>query len=207
MNKDFLYEVETRFAFSDEQETIKYLPFLKDSLDYEIYWTTRTYGMELFLNDRILRFSDVYAENRKKRYFIGHKEPDIGSFCNIRSEIDEEITDGLKNSIILNKIGIPNQPVTPVNIAEVFESKGFTSFMSFSGRSKIGKSKEYGLSLKLMYCNILQYPLLLEIEKTAKTMEEALECEKQIIDFVNIYKLKDRVVKQEPPTLLLNTIS
>ena len=91
LNESFSYRVETRFTFASKHEAIRALPFLEYSLHYEVSWATTTYGKVLFAADRLLRISNVVNNNRTS-YFIGFKEPDVGEFCNIRLEIDEEIT-------------------------------------------------------------------------------------------------------------------
>ena len=50
---------------------------------------------------------------------------------------------------------------------------------------------------------VLKYPLLLEIEKSAETLEEAFRQELELKNFITEYKLEDRIVKEEPPVLLL----
>jgi hypothetical protein len=53
-----------------------------------------------------------------------------------------------------------------------------------------------------MVCPVLQWPLLLEVEKTAHNLTEAVELEQDLLDFTKQYGLTDRVVRDEPPTLL-----
>jgi adenylate cyclase class IV len=96
MNDFLLYEVETRFAFNSQEEAVIALPFLIYSLKDEVIWETRIYGIDLFKTDKLLRTSDVQCNNKVK-HFLSFKEPDVGRFCNIRLEIDEEITSGLED--------------------------------------------------------------------------------------------------------------
>lgn len=78
--------------------------------------------------------------------------------------------------------------------------------MSFTGNNLTGHYDKYQLDLKLLHCPILRYPLLLEIEKSAKTLEEAFIKEQQLKDFLTEYKLQDRALKEEPTTLLYETL-
>jgi hypothetical protein len=57
-----------------------------------------------------------------------------------------------------------------------------------------------------MKCSSLKYPLLLEIEKSAETLEHAYRQELDLRDFITEYKLESRIVKEEPPNLLRTDI-
>ncbi|MBU5677077.1 hypothetical protein KQI88_11710 [Alkaliphilus sp. MSJ-5] len=74
--------------------------------------------------------------------------------------------------------------------------------MSLSGTNITGHHEKLQIDFKLMKCSILKYPLLLEIEKSAETIEEALRQELVLEDFITKYKLESRIIKEEPPTLL-----
>ena len=50
--------------------------------------------------------------------------------------------------------------------------------------------------------NELKYPLLLEIEKLANNIEEAIELEGVLKKFIDKYNLNNRVIKAEPLYLL-----
>ena len=82
---------------------------------------------------------------------------------------------------------------------------GHPRFGSFAGRSLLGVYAPLGLHLKLMYCEALRWPLLLEIEKSAATWEQALVEETALFSFVETYGLRERCVRDEPPALLLET--
>ena len=198
---DFSFEVETRFAFKNKYEAMKALPFLKECLNHEIEWTTKTFGPQLFESDILLRVSSVKSKNNCK-YYIGYKEKDMGSFCNIRLELDEDMTNGLKNSKILYKLGIHDEHISIDNIENILIKNGYKDFMYFEGKSMLGRHLKHDLSLKLMECEYIKYPLLLEIEKKAYSPEEAVVLEDEIRSFVRLFKLTDKVIREEPPLLL-----
>jgi hypothetical protein len=77
--------------------------------------------------------------------------------------------------------------------------------MSFRGNDLFGYYKPLDISLKLLMCRSLKWPILLEIEKTAKTSEETLIKEADLRDFCDRFNLHDRLVREEPPTLLYET--
>jgi hypothetical protein len=74
--------------------------------------------------------------------------------------------------------------------------------MSFRGYDLFGDYQPLDVSLKLLNCNALKWPILLEIEKTAKTREDALIKEAELRDFCDRFGLHDPLVRDEPPTLL-----
>lgn len=205
MDNNFLYEVETRVFFDSHNEAYDLIPFLKDSLKNEIEWETRMYGLDLFKSGELLRVSDVYS-NKIKKVFLGYKDRDIGKLCNIRVEQDEEITEGIQDSVILNNICKKSIILYPNNVNQILESMGYLQFMAFTGVSLTGKYEELGLSLKLMECPTLEYPLLLEIEKIERTYEDALNAEIELCSFINKNGLQKRVIRKEPPTLLYEKI-
>ena len=98
------YEVETRFQFTDKNEAYRVLPFLKSSLKLEIRWVTYFYGIDIFKAGGVLRMSKVFGYN-DIRHFLTWKGPDTGSFADIRQELGEEITNGIKESDILKHLG------------------------------------------------------------------------------------------------------
>ena len=202
-----VYEVETRVYFKSFDEAFEKLPFLKEDLNRKIEWTTDTYGEDIFKTDILLRASEVIDSDGTKRYFLGYKEKDLGSFCNIRAEYDEEISEELKMSTTLKALTGKDIKVNVENIASTLGSLGHKKFMSFSGDNITGRNEELNLALKLMHCEALKYPVLLELEKSASTYEEALKEEKEIKAIVENLGLLDRVVRKEPPTLLYDTLS
>lgn len=205
MEKKRLYEVETRVYFSSQEEAFHALPFLRDCLINKVEWKTSMYGLELFNSDKILRTSSTKI-NGVTRYFIGYKEEDLGKFYNIRRELDEEITSGSSNSYILELLNGRAQEVTRENAGQIFESLGHEEFMSFTGHNLTGYYEKLQLELKLLFCSVLRYPLFLEIEKSAETLEEAFNKERELKDFLYEYKLLDRALKEEPTTLLYETL-
>jgi adenylate cyclase class IV len=201
MTKETVYEVETRVYFKSFEEAFKKLPFLKKDLTRKLDWTTETYGSELFKTDILLRASEVISEGTKK-YYLGYKEKDLGGFCNIRAELDEEITEEMKVSTTLKALTGKDISVNIDTINSALSDHGYEKFMSFSGDNVTGTNQELGLALKLMHCETLEFPVLLELEKSAYTYEEALKAEGDIKSILETLDLLDRVVRKEPPTLL-----
>ena len=196
-----LYEIETRVYFNSEDEVFNTLPFLHKCLKKKTEFGTKMYDLELFNSGKILRVSNV-KDNNTIRSYLGYKESDIGNIFNIRNEIDEEITYGINESFILNLIKGIKKEVNARNINGLLESLGHEQFMSLSGTNITGHHEKLQIDFKLMKCSILKYPLLLEIEKSAETIEEALRQELVLEDFITKYKLESRIIKEEPPTLL-----
>lgn len=205
MNNNDTYEVETRVYFDSDKEAFKLLPFLKGDLKREAIWVTNTYGLDLFKSGSLLRASEVNS-NGQMRAYIGYKQPDTGTFCNIRIELDEEITDGLQHSAVLKAINAEDVSIDPGNVDEVLASLGYAKFMTFNGNNLTGYNEEYGVALKLMHCDILEYPIMLEIEKSAGSAEEALKAEEELKELVSRLGLSGRVVRKEPPTLLYEAL-
>lgn len=205
MEKKRLYEVETRVYFNSPEEAYNLLPFLKECLVKKSEWETSMYGLELFKSDNILRTSSTRVDG-ETRYYLGYKEEDLGRFYNIRKELDEEITSGINDSYILELLKGSRQEVTRDNAGQVLESLGHKKFMSFTGNNLTGHYEKLQLDLKLLHCSILRYPLLLEIEKSAETLEEAFNKEQELQDFLTDYKLQDRALKEEPTTLLFEIL-
>lgn len=195
-----LYEIETRVYFNSQEEAFNTLPFLYDCLKKKVEFETRMYGVELFNSGKILRVSDVKDNNTTKVY-LGYKERDIGKIYNIRNEIDEEITYGINDSFILEFLGRMKKTVNSRNIYQILNSLGHQQFMSLIGTNITGHYKKLQIDFKLMNCSSLKYPILLEIEKSAETLDEAFRQELKLTDFIHEYKLERRVVKEEPPSL------
>ena len=205
-NLQLSYEVEIRLRFDNYDDACEKLPFLDKSLRAADWWDTGMYGLDLFRSDQMLRIGDlVFEENHKKRY-LGWKGPDIGDFANIRSEIDEDITDGVENSVVLAKIGGDRKFLTSDGIIEELNRLGHEEFMSFSGKNTLGRYKSLDIGIKLMSCSQLKYPLMVEIEKIASTEEEARQCEKQLTEISSEWDLLDRLIKEEPTHLLYESI-
>lgn len=200
-----IYEVETRFHFADKEEAYKIFPFLKSSLDLEVDWKTVHYGLELFKEDIIIRVTHGRGNN-KELVSLAYKEADIGDRFNIRKEYSELITDGIEESEILKILGGASSFETSAAVEEELKRLGYSKFMSFKGHSLLGTYEPLDLDFKLMYCESLEYPLLLEVEKEAETIEEARDKEEDILNFMTEYDLSDKLVKKEPPTLLYESV-
>lgn len=100
------YEVETRFFFDDKEKIFEVFHQLKDITFTKLNWNTFILNKDLFLSDRQLRISEVFIKDKIFKY-LGFKDREIGSFCNIRKEIDEQIIElnsFFKSSKIINKI-------------------------------------------------------------------------------------------------------
>jgi adenylate cyclase class IV len=205
MEKKRLYEVETRVYFNSQEEAFERLPFLKDCLTTKVEWETSMYGLEIYNSGKLLRISEVTVSGNTRAYW-GYKEEDLGKFYNIRKELDEEITHGIKGSYILELINGKEEEVNKDNVEQILESLGHKKFMSFTGRNLTGRHEKLQIDLKLLFCPILRYPLLLEIEKSAETLEEAYTKELELRDFLCQYKLENRALKEEPTTLLYETL-
>jgi hypothetical protein len=196
-------EVETRFHFADRKELFELLPFLQPCFsDTPVNrWTTVHYGAELYHRDIILRIGATLLPEGN-RSSLGWKGPDKGSFANIREERDEEITDGISASWILEMLGGNGDAASPATVASELTRLGHPPFMEFQGENQFGIYEPLNLQLKIMSCPILQWPVMLEVEKTALNPTEALELEKELLTFSRQYSLSDHVVRDEPPTLL-----
>lgn len=198
-----MYEVETRVYFESMDEAFSMLPFLKKCLINKLSWETAMYGEELFKSGKLLRVSSLYFDN-KRRVYWGYKEEDIGKVYNIRKELDENITDGLSDSHLLEILGGSHKTVSPDNVDDILKSFGHTKFMSFTGDNLTGKHND--LSLKLMHCTSLDHSLMLEIEKGASSVEEAQAKEQELKEIIHEYKLESRALKEEPTTMLYKKI-
>lgn len=196
-----LYEIETRVYFESQEEAFNTLPFLHDCLKKKTEFETKMYGIELFNSGKILRVSEVKDNNTTKVY-LGYKEPDIGKIYNIRNEIDEDITNGINDSFILESLRGMKRTVNSRNIYQILNTLGHQQFMSLIGTNSTGHYEKHQTDLKLLSCATLKYPLLLEIEKSAETLDEAHRKELELTNFITEYQLEKRVIKEEPPSLL-----
>lgn len=195
------YEIETRVFFKSEKEAYDKLPFLRNLLTYSVNWETSTHSMKMFSEDKMFRFSKVW-NSEGTRYYLGYKEPDIGKNCNIRAEIDEDISNGFEGSIILDMLGIEVSAGEPHLFPKSVGEAGYPEFMSFKGHSLMGRDSEWKLSFKLMFCDDLEYPILFEIEKTTESIDDVYLKETEILTFIRENNLTERIVKEEPTTLL-----
>jgi adenylate cyclase class IV len=199
-------EVETRFHFKDQDEAFDILPLIAPCFNRDNRWTTVHFGAGLFENDIILRIGESYRETGNQ-LFLGWKGPDRGSFANIREELDEEITAGIASSQILTLMGGNPGQSSAGAVARELVRLGYEPFMEFTGENRFGFYEPLQLHLKLLYCPVLAYPCMLEIEKTAAGHYEALELERELLAFTRQYRLEDRAVRKEPPTLLHDTLN
>ena len=200
-NFEASYEVEIRCHFSSADEAYRTIPFLRACLKHEMVWASGIYGEEFFKAGKLLRMSKTAVDGRTE-YYMGWKGEDTGTFANIREEIDEVITDGVTDSRIMEKVGSQIRTLPRNKISAELKKLGHRHFMSWRGADLLGDYKPLGVSMKLMTCRTLKWPVLVEIEKSAKTKEEALVRENELRAFCGRFGLNDRLVREEPPTLL-----
>jgi hypothetical protein len=181
------------------------LPFLRACLKSRCNWITAIHGQRLFQSGQLLRTAQVKVKEQLQ-YYLGWKGPDMGKFANIRQELDEEITPESEYSYILNSLGGKSSIKGFQEVNQELERLGHAQFMSFEGEDLTGYYKPHGISLKLMRCEQLRWPLIVEIEKTADSPEVAVRCEQALLDLCILLQLHDRVVKEEPPTLLYQAL-
>ena len=197
----FIYEIETRFRFKEDTEVYKKLPFLKSVLTKKVNWKTTHYGLEEFRKDIVIRISYDQV-NKQQICSLGYKEADLGKKLNIRKEYDEEITSGVQNSKILSRLGGSSSLSSSGEVKTELKELGYQPFMSFSGNSYLGAAQQLELDFKLMYCNDLKYPILLEVEVEAETKDDIVKQKQKLLGFIEQYDLAARLVPEEPPTLL-----
>jgi hypothetical protein len=198
------YEVEIRCHFNTATEAYKAMPFLRGCLTHQMVWSSSICGRELFEKGQNLRNSKTTVDGETK-YYLGWKGPDTGTFANIREEIDEVITDGITGSRILNKLGSKKDFVAQKKVAAELKALGYAGFMSFRGHDSFGYYEPLGVSMKLLYCRVLRWPVMVEVEKSAESLKEAAMREKELRQFCDIFGLHERLVREEPPTLLYQT--
>jgi adenylate cyclase class IV len=201
------YEVEIRCYFNSHDEACRILPFLQSGLleQDRVSWVTRFYGLHLFLSGELLREAEVTRGGEVRRY-LGWKGPDMGRYANVRREIEEEFTDGLKDSLILGRLGGMGGPVRRGDVVHELERLGHRQFMSFKGTEIKGYHGALDIRIKMMSCPVLKWPLIVEIEKTAASIKEARRREEELKEIVQQFGIEERMLKQEPPTLLYNQL-
>lgn len=200
-----MFEVEIRCHFRDADEAYAALPFLRPNLQRRCVWETSIYGLKLFQSGQLLRTASLVFD-KDPQYYLGWKGPDIGQFANIREEIDEEITSGVSESTILKLLGGKECAQNIDDAVRELDRLGYSRFMSFEGVDRSGYYAPYGLSLKLMNCPMLPWPFIVELEKTVNSAQEADRCQQALFDLCSLFQLHDRIVKEEPPTLLYNAL-
>ena len=205
MNTKGILEVEFRCRFNSVDEAYKVLPFLQPGLQRSCTWTTTIYGLELFHSGQLIRTAEIIIGN-DHRSFIGWKGPDTGKFANIRLELDEEITQESTDSYVLMALGGRGNLSSLNGAIRELERLGHHPFMSFEGVDFIGYNELYDIKLKLMTCTKLKWPLLVEIEKTADSEEGASRCENELQELCRQFHLEERTAREEPPTLLYESI-
>lgn len=200
-------EVETRFHFDNPEEAYALIPFLKDSLTVTNNWETWHYGLDLFKADQIIRIGKNVKDDNFPRFYLGWKGANHGEIINIREEMDEEITDGIKESAILSLLGCNSEQDSVEDVIKILNQLGHQPFMSFSGCNQSGYYQPLDLHLKLMKCATLRWPLLVEIEQTAHNFDEATQKEANLLQIIENFGLRNRLVQDEPPTLLYQTLT
>lgn len=197
------YEVEIRFSVPTPEQAYELLPFLKASLGPETTWATAIYNREIYGAGRLLRVGRVPAEGDSQRYYLGYKETDEGTFANIRQEWGEEITDGVTASAILTKLGIDEAFPSAKIVMQRLQDAGHKSFMDFRGADRLGYYPALDLQTKLMRCTtILGDQVMVELEMAATSSQDALAAERKLQQIAEEYGIVDRLIREEPPTLL-----
>jgi hypothetical protein len=200
--ENIVYEVEFRCHFACIDEASTFLPFLLPDLKRRCTWRTAIHGLSYFQSGKLIRTADVIDE-KGPRYYVGWKGPDTGKFANIRQEVDEEIMPKT-SSRILKYLGGNAEVNSLQDVTTELDRLGHNQFMEFEGEDSSGYNDPYAVHLKLMTCLKLNWPLIVEIEKTANTLAEAARCEQSLYALCREFHLQDRVVREEPPTLLYN---
>ncbi len=202
-NPEALFEVEIRCHFDSPEEAYEVLPFVRSRLQGEskVPWVARFYGLTLFKSGQLLRAGEAIHHGGVV-HFLGWKGPDTGAFANIRQEVDEDITTGIANSAVIRLLGGKEGIVTPDSVARELKQLGHPEFMSFRGEDISGYDDRFGVKVKLMSCPVLKWPLIVELEKTANTEEEASRCESELQELSRRFQLQKRLVREEPPSLL-----
>jgi hypothetical protein len=194
------YEIEFRCHFASDAEAFQVLPFLKGSLQREYSWEDNYFGLDLYQSGQVLR-SGFIAGRNEVRYHLGWKSPDSGSFANIRREVDEYFYREPVASAILAHFSREKRPYSAPEIAGALEKAGYDKFLSYSGDSLTGRDEKLEVNTKIMHCDLLRRPLLVELEKLADNPEQAAKCEKQLAELCREYGLAEWLVPEEPGTL------
>jgi hypothetical protein len=202
MNKEKgLFEVEFRCHFDNPEDAYHTLPFLRSCLKHRVPWTGTLYGRELFKSGGILRTGQTNKEGKIFDY-LTWKGPDTGGFCNIRQEIGEDITHGITNSEVFEILGGKMCIQNVHEAAQELERLGHPPFMLWKGIDIYGFYQPNKTNVKLMYCDILKWPWIVEFEKVAKNREEADRCEIELYQFSREFWLWTHIFKEEPTQLL-----
>ena len=196
------YEVEIRAWMDDIPSIWKTMPFLNQLEWKKEKWQTSMFGRKIFEAGELLRISKIGLGTHSK-FFLGWKSVDKGNVANIREELGEEITNGIINSTILKTVGLHRTDFrTSDQVVSALAEYDLLPFMTFSGENIVAKDTEKNISFKIMQCNDINFNLLIETEKTAESLDEAFQFEKELIKFARQNKIENRIVHEEPPTLL-----
>ncbi len=196
-----VYEIEFRCHFASIEEAMRTVPLLHPVLAKAYTWVDTYYGPPLFLSGQVLRISEV-VEAGKIRRFLGWKGVDTGVFANLRAELNEEITQGVAGSAIMEWLSGEKREYAQTDIVPELKRLGYRRFMSYAGDNLYGKYFPQAMNIKLMHCAELRWPYLLEIEKIARDLAEAQAFEIELNRFCSRLGLEQRVVREEPGTLL-----
>lgn len=207
MNFSPVFEVETRAYFTSPAEAFALIPFLKEALINRNQWSTTHYGFQLFKEDNILRIGQAIDERMNFSLCLGWKGKDHGKFANIREEIDEEITNGIEDSRIFSIFSGQATHNSPQSVLAELTRLGFDPFMTFHGFNQTGFYEPLGIHLKLMHCDSLEKPYLVEIEKTASSLEDAFSKEQDLRQITEELELTNRILREEPPALFFATLT
>jgi hypothetical protein len=199
------YEVEIRCHFEGLDEAYRRLPFLTGGLQQGCTWHTSIHGLQYFQSGLLLRTGEA-ADCKGTKYFTGWKGPDTGAFANIRQEVGEEILPPTTRSSILGYLGGNPEVKNLREAVRELERLGYPQFMDFEGQDISGYYEPYEVHLKMMSCRQLKWPFIVEIEKTAGTLAEAVRYERSLQELCREFRLEDRLIKDEPPTMLYNTL-
>lgn len=199
------YEVEIRCHFADQNEAYQRLPFFRESVYSEATWSSGIYGLSLFKSGELLRVGEVHISG-ETRIFLRWKSRDTGTFANIRIEIGDEITNGIRDSLVLRRLGGQSGFLTAQQVIEELERLGHHRFMGFEGHDWYGKYEPLDVEIKMMRCPVLEWPLMVEFEKIARTEEEARQFEKDLYELSRQLRLENCLMKEEPPTQLYATV-
>ena len=74
--------------------------------------------------------------------------------------------------------------------------------MSYQGKNLVVYYEPFDIDIKLMTCLVFKWPLLVEIEKTAKTEEDAREYERDLQELSHRFQLQNHLLREEPASLL-----
>jgi len=200
-----LFEVEFRCSFNSPENAYQVLPFVRNCLNQRIPWSGTFYGRDLFESGKLLRISKI-DKGSDIEHHLTWKGPDTGKFANIRQEISENITGGVIDSIVCEILGGKRRFPNKDAVIEELEHLGYHPFMSWHGIDFFGYYKTYDVNIKLMSCDFIKYPWLLELEKMASTSEEAILFETELNKISLKFKLGNYLVKDEPPDLLFEKV-